>query len=283
MRFLRRGTSTLSPEVKQALQQADKQYRETLEGIKKQYQVPTPEPIVKPLKVDLGPLESVIVLWRGGEKSIEALPRRIMMEHVDIGARRLRESRRFRNMALWGFLGMLFGIPTGSVAGFVLLASGKMFFSAVATLLICFFLGLVSGIIPGLVLGWRRQEKATWFVRRDGEHVWPLEYEVFDQSRFQGHVTISRDEKGQVHIEVPAGVKAQSASFMYHACRSDDWKGLWKGGSSSWAKYRTVGIIVIAICVLFVTFIVGYTSISGDGDEVSPKPGPSGMIGGANG
>lgn len=269
-------TPSVQPELKEAIQLAEKQHRETMEGLKKQYQATTPS---SPVKVDLGPLERIIVFdeANGGVTWIAALPRRVIMEHVNITARRLQQRRRLRNMALWGFIGILVGTPLGSIGGFVLLALGKVLFSPVATLLLCLFAGVLWGLIPGLVFGWRRQGPPYWFVRRNGESVIPVEYEIFDQKRFHGHVIVNRNEKGGVSITVPPGVKAQSASFMFHACRSNDWKGLWKGGASRWASLRTISIVVLAVSVLIIMFIVGWTSIQSGGTP------PPEMMGGANG
>ena len=225
-----------------------------------------------PKGIDMGPYEKVVVFDRGetGVIWIAQLPRRILMEHVDIKARRLKEMRKARTAFLFGLLGLCFGVPLGAIFGFAAVLGGLVIISTLATLLISLVLGALAGIIPLAIMGYRRQGYAMWFVRRDGQSIQPVQHSTFDQTRFQGHIKVLKDEAGNARVLVPAGVKAQSASFVYHACRSTDWKGLWKGGQSKWARLNTLFFGVTALAALAMLFIVGYHSLQDSGG--SPQP-----------
>lgn len=247
---------------------------------------PPPEKVIKPTpipkKVDMGPYEKVIVFDAGPKEGegviwITLLPRRLLMEHLDIEARRLKQPMRFCRL-----LGILIGVgismPVGGVVGLIMVIGGILT-SPVFGILLCILLGAFLGFIPGWYIGpGLFTTYPMWFVRKNGEVVTPIQHKAFSKERFTGTMKWVKEDDGAMRCEVPPGVMAQSAVFLFHAIRSKDLIDMWRSVSGRMQKITMTAMIVIAVCSLIIMFLVGYTTLSGPKGEETSQQTPSAKV-----
>ncbi len=222
----------------------------------------------KPPVVDFGPYEKVIVFDAGPEAGkgvtwITMMPRRVLMEHLDIEARRLKQPIHFRRL-----LGCLFGAGGGLVLGaflYVILMIGQVVHTNFLYILLpCIFGGMLLGaFLPGWWLGEAIfKAPPLWFVRKQGQTVSPVLHKTFDKERFIGHMRWIKETDGSIRLQLPPGIATQSATFFYHGIRSKDLIDMWRTVTSRMQKLRTGALLVIAVCALIGVFVITYTQLS---------------------
>lgn len=232
----------------------------------------------KPPVIPIGPYEKVIVFDGGstdgkGVTWIAALPRRVLMEHLDIEARRLKQPIKFRR-AIGLFFGAGIGIALGCIFGVTALLTRSLPFAPSVTIILFLLSGVVVGVVPGWFLGpYFFKCSPLWFVRKSGTLITPVSHKTFNLERFKGRMKWIKDSDGSLRLEIPPGVMAQSATFLFHAIRSKDLIDMWRSVNPRMRKITMTALIVIAACSLLMLFLVGWSSMGpGQGVEGTPTP-----------
>jgi len=222
------------------------------------------------------PSPSEMVIVYDGERPFRVLlPRLVILENLDISARRVPETDKWRKFLGAGF-GAAGGVALGSLIGFVLGIFNILPWGFVWSIVLG---GVLLGL-TGATLGWfffarLKRKLPIWVVRRvylngktTGRSIFPVFHQVQNINRWKGTAKVEQDqETGEPVVMMPAGVPVQSASFLWHAVRSPHLVQFFRGGWGKMQKIQLVAVCGLAVGAMAIVFLYAIST-----NETPPQP-----------